>query len=104
MLTFFEKIESQGRKPTSNEMNLLTTMIENSNNASASALFSEIGGASGISRFLQQIGVSGLIPDNNAWGYSQITPQATVDLLSRLHAATIPPPPPRTHPPSPHTQ
>ena len=96
MLTFFAQIESQGRGPTSNEMNLLTTMIENSNNNSASALFSEIGGASGISRFLQQIGVSGLIPDNNAWGYSEITPQAMVDLLTRLQAGTILTAPDRT--------
>ncbi len=89
MLTLLALTESQGRAPTANELGLLTAMIENSDNDAASALFSEINGASGIDTFLQQNGLSGLTPDQDAWGYSQITPQAMVNLLTRLNNGTI---------------
>lgn len=89
MLTLFSQLEAQGREPNSHEMYLLTTMIENSNNDSASALFAEINGATGISNFMQQIGISGLTPNDNAWGYSKITPQTMVNLLTRLQNGTI---------------
>lgn len=89
MLTFFAMTESQGREPNADEMNLLTAMIEQSDNDSASTLFSTIGGASGMANYLQQIGVNGLVPDDNAWGYSQVTPQAMVTLLIKLHDGTI---------------
>jgi beta-lactamase class A len=89
MLTFLAMTESQGRVPNANEMSLLTAMIEHSDNDAASALFGEINGARGISAFFQQNGLSGLTPDQDAWGYSQITPQAMVNLLIRLQNGTI---------------
>ena len=90
MLTFFDMIERQGREPTAREMVLLTTMIENSNNDSASALYyGEIGGAQGVARYLQSIHITGLQPDPDAWGYSLVTPQAMVQLLTDLYNGTI---------------
>ena len=90
MLTFFDMIERQGREPTAREMVLLTTMIENSNNDSASILYySEIGGAQGVARYLQSIQVPDLQPDPDAWGYSVVTPQAMVKLLTDLYEGTI---------------
>ncbi len=89
MLTFLDMIERQGRKPASHEMRLLTTMIENSNNASASVFYNKIGGASGTARFLRKIGVTGLQPNPKAWGYSLVTPLAMVNLLTRLYEGHI---------------
>jgi hypothetical protein len=90
MLTFLAMTEREGREPAANEMYLLTTMIENSNNDSASALYyGEIGGAVGIANYLQSIGVAGLIPDPNAWGYSLITPQSMANLLTLLYDGQI---------------
>ena len=90
MLTFFDMIERQGREPTAREMVLLTTMIENSNNDSASILYySEIGDAQGVARYLQSIQVPDLQPDPDAWGYSVVTPQAMVKLLTDLYEGTI---------------
>ncbi len=90
MLTFFNMIEQQGREPTDQEMNLLQTMIENSNNDSASALYyGEIGGAAGVASYLQSIGIIGLNPDPDAWGYSLITPLAMVNLLTLLYEGKI---------------
>lgn len=90
MLTFFDMIEREGRQPTSHEYWLLQTMIENSNNDSASALYyGEIGGAAGVSSYMQRIGISGLYPDPNAWGWSLIYPSTMMHLLTRLYEGTI---------------
>ncbi len=90
MLTFLNMTESEGRQPTSDEMNLLTTMIENSNNDSASALYyGEIGGAAGVASYLQSIGITGLAPDPDAWGYSLVSPLTMVHLLTLLYEGKI---------------
>ncbi len=89
MLTFLDSVEQQGREPDDDEMNLLTTMIENSNNDSASTLFEAVGGASGIAGYMQKIGVAGLSPDDDSWGYSLITPQTMVDMLTMLYQGKI---------------
>lgn len=90
MLTFLDMIERQGREPDEHEMDLLTTMIENSNNDSASDLYyGEIGGADGVAQYLQRINVPDLSPNPTAWGYSLITPLAMVKLLTDLYEGTI---------------
>ena len=89
MLTFLHMVEQQGREPDDDEMNLLTTMIENSNNDSASILYDTDGDASGISSYMQKIGITGLSPDDDSWGYSLITPQAMVDMLTLLYQGKI---------------
>lgn len=90
MLTLLDQTESQGREPDSNEMALLTTMIENSNNDSAAALFyGEIGGAAGVGSYLQSIGINNLNLDADAFGWSLITPLAMVTLLTKLYEGSI---------------
>lgn len=90
MLAFFDKLESQGLEPDDDQMQSLTTMIENSDNDSASALFfDELGGASAITNYLQKIGVTGLESNNDAWGYSTVTPQTMVTLLTLLQQGKI---------------
>ncbi len=89
MLTFLDMVEQQGRNPDDDEMTLLTTMIENSNNDSASILFNDVGGANGIASYMQKIGVTGLSPDDDSWGYSLITPQAMVDMLTLLYQGKV---------------
>ncbi len=90
MLTFLDMTEREGREPDNDEMNLLTTMIENSNNDSASELYyRRIGSAAGVASYLQRIGITGLDPNPNAWGYSLVTPLAMVNLLTLLHEGKI---------------
>jgi len=89
MLTFLDMVEQQGREPDDNEMSLLTTMIENSNNDSASALFDAVGGADGIAAYMQKIGVNGLSPDGDSWGFSLTSSQTMVDLLTRLYQGKV---------------
>jgi beta-lactamase class A len=89
MLTFLDRIEQQRREPTNNEMALLTTMIENSDNDSATALFNAVGNTAGITTYMQKISINGLVSNDDAWGYSTITPQTMVDLLTLLHNGKI---------------
>jgi len=91
MLALLSQLEARDRRPTARERSLLTTMIENSNNASASALYAAIGNQAGITAFMRRVGVAGLRPASPArgWGWSTITPRAMAALLERLHAGTI---------------
>jgi beta-lactamase class A len=91
MLAFLSQLEAQGRPPTARERYLLRTMIENSNNASASALYAAIGSQGGIAAFMRQAGLSGLRPSSPArgWGWSTITPRTMAALLQRLNGGTI---------------
>ncbi len=90
MLTLLNLTEQQGRQPDGNEMNLLTTMIENSNNDSAEILYhDEDGDADGVASYIQSIGISGLSPYPYSFGWSLITPLTMVNLLTRLQNGTI---------------
>jgi Beta-lactamase enzyme family len=89
MLALLTKLEAQGRDPDSDEMSLLTTMIENSNNDSAQALYEEIGDAPGLAAFMAQVHIAGLNPSPGTWGWSTITPQAMVSLLTLLQQGKI---------------
>ena len=90
MLTFLDMIERQHRQPSSYEMYLLTTMIENSNNDSAEILYNaEVGDAPGVASYMQRIGIKGLNPYPYAFGWSLITPMAMVNLLTELFEGKI---------------
>ncbi len=91
MLTLLTQLEAKGRGPNATELSLLTTMIENSNNNSATALYTEIGYQAGINAFMKKVGISGLTPQTPhvGWGFSTITPAAMVSLLELLHEGKI---------------
>jgi hypothetical protein len=90
MLTFLTMTERQGREPNGGEMGLLTTMIENSNNDSAQALWDEVGGGPAVASYLQSVGVSDFHPDNiDGWGWSTISPRSMVRLLTLLHNGQV---------------
>jgi beta-lactamase family protein len=89
MLTLLTMIEGQGREVNDGEMYLLTTMIENSNNDSAQALWEEVGGGDTVNSFLRGVGIEGFFSNSDAWGYSTISPRAMVQLLTLLHQGKI---------------
>lgn len=90
MTTFLSMTERQGREPNANEMYLLTTMIENSNNDSAESLWLEVGGAPAVDRLMRSLKIPGLSPDYaGEWGYSTVSPLAMVRLLTALHEGTV---------------
>lgn len=89
MLTFLTMTERQGREPNDDEMYLLTTMIENSDNDSAQALFDEVGGADALASFARGVHVSGIKPNPDAWGWSTVSPLAMVQFLTLLHDGKV---------------
>lgn len=89
MLTLLSMVEQQQRQPTGDEVNLLTAMIENSDNDAAQALFNEIGGAGPMDAFMRGAGIAGFQADPDGWGYSTITPLAMVRLLTLLHDGKV---------------
>lgn len=90
MLTLLDMTEREGREPDQDELALLTTMIENSNNDAAGILYNgEVGSAWGVTSYLQSIGISGLDATPGAFGWSLITPLSMVNLLTRLEQGTI---------------
>jgi hypothetical protein len=89
MLTLLTMTESQGREPNGDEINLLTAMIENSDNDAAQALFDEIGGTDPMNSFMHSVGIPGMSPDPDAWGWSTVSPLAMVRLLTLLHEGKV---------------
>jgi hypothetical protein len=89
MCSYLDWLEGQGRGPNSNEMYLLTTMIENSDNNSAQALFNTEGHAAGQQRFLQKIGITGYIGYGDFWGWAQLPSSAMTTVLTMLQQGKI---------------
>ena len=89
LLTFLNMIERQGRAATSSERGWMITMIENSNNDSATALYNEVGRGAGVVNYIQRIGLSGLSINPKAWGWSLISPWTMLNLLTLLNAGAI---------------
>lgn len=84
LLTLLSQVEAQGRSLTSDEMALAQTMIENSDNDAATALYQEINYNIGINQFMYQANISGLEINGDAFGDSVITPTAMTQLLNAL--------------------
>ena len=89
MLALLTQLEQQGREPNAEESSLLMTMIENSNNNSAQALFDEIGGAGALDNFMQSLHIGNFSAFQAAWGYSTVSPLSMVRLLTLLHDGKI---------------
>lgn len=89
MVTFLNWTESQNREPNSDEMYLLTTMIENSNNDSAQALYEEMGYDDPIAGYLSSIGIHDWTPSSDGWGWSTLSPLSMVKILTLLHDGKI---------------
>ena len=89
MLTFLTMTEHQGREPDGDEQNLLQTMIENSNNDSAQALYEEVGYDDGIRSFLASVGIYDWTPNPDGWGWSSFSPTSMVRLLTLLHDGKV---------------
>ncbi len=91
MATLLARSEDGQHALTDADRQLLTTMITESDNDSAVALWDEAGGAQAITAFLVAKGISGITPANNSlsWGDSTATPAALVQLLTKLWAGVL---------------
>lgn len=89
MLALLDMTEQEGREPDGGELGLLSAMIENSDNDSAGQLYLEIGNSPALADYMQKIGISGLVPNYGAFGWSLISPLAMVNILTALYQGRI---------------
>lgn len=76
------RAQDDGRALTTQEKSYATTMIENSSNASATALWDAIGGADGLDAANQRLGLTGTTGgDGELWGLTQTTAADQLTLL-----------------------
>jgi beta-lactamase class A len=91
MLAFLTQLEARHREPTDAQLDLLTAMIEHSDNDAATTLYAAVGTVAGMDAFMKSVGVSGLRPQTAivGWGWSTITPRAMASLLELLQQGAI---------------
>ena len=92
MVSYLDWLEKQGLKPSSNDLNNLTLMIENSDNVAADNLFYPEGGAARQASFLNSLGLTSYqpyAPVPTFWGYARFTPAAMVHVLTLLYTGKI---------------
>ncbi|HEY7355213.1 MAG TPA: serine hydrolase [Ktedonobacterales bacterium] len=93
LLAFLAMTEQQGRRPNSDEMQSLTAMMATGDDDAGADLYNEIGRALGMQEYLDQLGVTGLEPENDDWVYTTGRPLAMVQLLTLLYQGKILTPP-----------
>jgi hypothetical protein len=77
--------QDDGRSLTAQEKSYATSMIENSSNASATALWNAIGGADGLDAANKRLGVTGTTGgEGPRWGLTQTTAAGQLALLKAV--------------------
>ncbi len=87
LLTLLDQAEARHRSLTSDETELATGMIEESDNDEAQSLYDEVT-QDGVQQYLSSIGIHGIAMQYYL-GYSTTTPLAMVELLEALRSGTI---------------
>jgi hypothetical protein len=96
MMDVLARAAAEGRAVSDGELALLTPMITNSDNDSATALWNAVGGGEGLSAYLARIGVAGIEPNpSDCWGASKATGAGVATLLGRLAFDDVLPAPER---------
>ncbi len=89
VLAFLAMTEQQGRRPSSDEVTMLTALMQSTDAETGEELYDEIGRALGLKEYLRRIGVAGLEPENDDLLYSEAQPLAMVHLLSMLYQGKV---------------
>ncbi len=86
VLIMAETLEKTDGDPTEDQQELMTTMIENSDDDAASDLWEENGGTTAMQAFMDQIGMHHTVA-NNAWG---LTTTTAPDMLKAMELFALP--------------
>jgi beta-lactamase class A len=89
MLADLNRIEAAERKPSANDVALLTGMIEHSDNDDAQAIYQQIGFATGMQRYLNSIGITDYVPCDDGWGCAKASAADMVHALTLLQKGQI---------------
>jgi hypothetical protein len=93
-VAFLAMKEQQGLRPASDEMNQLTTMmaandVRAEDDDAGEAIYNAIGQALGLKEYLNQIGITGMTPENDDELYSLTHPLAMVQVLTLLDEGKV---------------
>lgn len=89
MLDFLHQSEIENAQLSSGNNALLTDMIEESDNDSATQLLSDVGNGPGLSTYLYDFDISGIDPITQPWGYSQGTAFGMTQLLKDFQSGIL---------------
>lgn len=85
LAVFLYRLQNAGQRLSAAQEQLATTMIENSNNNSATTLFNEDGGATGISAANQAFGLDKTtVGPGGQWGLTKTTATDQVKILQQV--------------------
>jgi hypothetical protein len=90
LVAYLDRLYQTEQKPSDADMAVLQPMIQSSDNDSATAIWTRIGGEEGLLAFLASKGLPPVQPvEEDAWGTLQASPAQVADLLWRLESGTL---------------
>lgn len=89
MLADFDRIEAAGTTPDESDEQLLTAMIEHSDNNAAQAIYQQIGFDKGMRAYLAKIGITDYVPCSDGWGCAKASAADMVHALTLLQTGKI---------------
>lgn len=89
MLADFDRLEAAETEPGSDDQQLLTAMIEHSDNNAAQAIYEEIGYDKGMRAYLAKIGITDYVPCSDGWGCAKASAADMAHALTLLQTGKI---------------
>jgi len=89
MLADLDSIESRGQPPSTTDVQLLTAMIEHSDNDAAQAIYQQMGYDTGMQRYMKKLGITDYVPCADGWGCAQASAGDMVHALTLLDEGRV---------------
>ena len=92
MFALLRQLEVADRSPSEEQLQLLTAMIEWSDNDAAEAIDLMVGDCEGLQAFADELGLGGFSPGSTyveGWGWGTLTPDAMVRLLTLFERGSV---------------
>ena len=92
MFALLRQLEAADQSPSEEQLQLLTAMIEWSDNDAAEAIDIMVGDREGLRAFAEELGLDGFSPGSTyaeGWGWGTLTPGAMVRLLTLFEQGNV---------------
>ena len=89
LISYLEYIESQGRRPNSYEVSVMTAMIEQSDNNAAQVIYDTLGYDAGQRAYMRRWGITDYRSNPDGWGWGEWSPGDMARLLTLLQTGKV---------------